>query len=495
MNHSENISLFDFIALLLSDLKENSIRYAGLQVKARGIKDKYQKFIDDLIDEVKDSYRQNSKDLLEYIVTYGIPPDIFNQYATNEEFRMNTDAVYQLAAETAKQFLNRDNLKKASREAYELAKNKDHTIGFKQLNSDQSVQETGYILLPDLGTFSDKFSKSTTRYEKIWLKGLIILTPDDLKIKDGTQFEIRNVIPNKESHLQQNPVDNKLIFAVSPICNLWLLKEKRVIYENRFNTAEYRFQIDGLTDEDFITRRVDSAYRTACKYKPHLLMFPEMYGTEKLALHADDIITNTDNDDAPLVIMPSWWHDKANEAAVLDDALTTLFLQAKHSPFLYTSRKPEELEDLEHHKHLVYMFHFPDIGRICICICKDFLMDSYRRMLCESLEASFILVPAFTPVVDHFVNCMDGLRQSGTYGLFVNCCAARINPNDENDLITDDSIVGEVTLTRSVSTEDNPPSKLLKPKCGGICGGPDTCCVFIITISSEGEITAAHIHE
>ncbi|MDO4413652.1 MAG: hypothetical protein Q4C20_01100 [Erysipelotrichaceae bacterium] len=495
MNHSGNISLFDFIALLLSDLKENSTRYAGLQVKSRGIHCEYQKFIDDLIDEVKDNYRQNDKDLLQNIVTDGIPPDIFNQYVTNEEFRKNTDAVYQLASDAAKSFLSPDNLLKASQEAYKLANNKDHTTGFKQLNSDQSVKETGYILLPDLGTFGNKMSKSTTRYEKIWLKNLIILTPDDLVTKDKTLFEVRNVIADKHSHLQQTTDNATLTFALSPICDRWLLKDSPVIYENEFGTKEYRFQIDGLTDEDFITRRVKSAYRTACEYKPHLLMFPEMYGTENLSRHADEIIRNASDGDGPLIIMPSWWHDQTNEAPVMDDSLTPLCSQSKHSPFLYMVGEPGELEDLEHHENLVYLFHYPDIGRICVCICKDFLMDSYRRMLCESLEASIILVPAFTPEIDSFKNCMDGLKQSGTYGLFINCCAARANPGGVYTPINSKCIVGEVSLTRSAGTKYGSPYRLLKPQCNGVCGGPDTCCVFIVTITSSGRIKVKHIHK
>lgn len=491
-----NISLFDFIALLLSDLKEKAAgRYSGLRVRSYNPDEKYRVFIDEFIKSVKAACLRRGKNYYQNIITEGIPPDLYNMYIFDQTFRDNTDAVYLLAWNMAKYFLNEDNLLLASREAYNQAGFTNHSTGFNQLNSDQSVRETGYILLPDLGTFGDenKINKTTTRFEKIYLKGLIVLTSSDLRTRDGQQYEVRNVILKANSHLRRTPFDGILTLAVSPISDRWLLKSKWYTEVNEFNTEEYRFQIEGVTDEALITSRISKAYKAACAHHAHILMFPEMYGTKDLSVRADEIIENAAGREAPLIVMPSWWHERSNEAPVLDDALIPLYRQPKHSPFLYNDVKPE-LEDLENKDNTVYMLHLPKIGRICVCICKDFLMDSYRRMLCESLEASFILVPAFSPEVDHFKNCMDELKHSGTYGIFINCCAAQANKNGFYVPITDSCTVGEVTLTKSVINDTDPPFKLLKPKCRGKCGGPDTCCVFIIKITDNGKITAEHIY-
>ena len=501
MKKDNYISVFDFIALLLSDLGEKAFtRYAGIETKSYVIDSFYKDFINGFLDEIKAYYTDKGKIDYNDLVRKGVPSELYDKYIANTGFRKNTDAVFMLARSVSGNLLNYDNLLLASREAGRLERFDHKSVGFSQLNSDQSVNDTSFLLIPNLGTFGDeiKINKTTTTFEKILLNGLIVLTRSDLKTRNGQQYSVRNILPEEGSHLRGYPEDKTITIAVSPICDRWLLRDEPLVNTNEHGTKEYCFQCEGVTDEEFIHNRVEAAFQEACEKNAHILVFPEMYGTSALSNCADDVIDYNIDQPAPIVVMPSWWHDNRNEAPVLDDSLGVLFKQAKHSPFLYDKidhrYHAPSLEDIKDEEHIVYLLHIPQIGRVCVCICKDFLMDSYRRMLSESLEASFILIPAFTPEIDHFKNCMGELRHAGSYGVFINCCAARTHGSDEYTPITNSDIVGEVMLTRSVSSYYDPPLGLLYPRCDGKCDGRHTCCVFIVRITHDGFISVEHVY-
>lgn len=511
---SSNISFFDFIAFLLHELGEDiTTRYAGLASRTLLPDIKYTEEADNYIQNIKSFYEDMYKcspgdQLLKYIIQGGIPPHIYDAYLQNIRFRANKDAVYYLVKNISANLLNQNILLSASQEAEKMEQFKHKADsckknGFAQLNTDQSVKETGYILLPDLGTFGDvnKINNTTTTYEKIYLKGLIVVTPQDLKTRNGQSFVVRNIVPPEHYHLQDYPQDGKLVIAVSPIHKEWLLKDIPVVnVDETTDTKEYRFECDGVTNEDLIVKRVKAAYKTACQYEARILLFPEMYGTDRLSNEASKILEFSSDNHVPLVVMPSWWHSNLNTASVLDDSLLPLFFQAKHSPFVYDDKRKKDrypmpsLEALINTENVIYLYHIPRIGRLCVCICKDFLMDSYRRMLSESLEASFILIPAFSPKIDQFISCMGELRHAGTYGVLVNCCAAfysTVNPEKQPQ----DHVVGAVSLTRSSTVSDLASNCLLLSECSGNCGGEDKSCIFIIEITEDGFISVKHIHD
>ena len=489
-------NVFDFIAFLLSDVGNSISTYAGIEHKSIKLVGKDELFLNKFIEELKAFHQQQGNDSYNSIIRDGIPDSLFQKYIKNDAFRRNKDAVYFLVSEIAMVFLNSDNLLEASQEAYQIERFNHNSIGFRQLNSNDSVQKTGYILLPDLGTFGGKNSSSSVNFEKIHLNHLIILTPSDLVARNGERFEIRNILPLKSSHQSGNMVDQVLTIAVSPLTDRWLLNDQPKVIRNNYDNEEYLFTCEGITDENLVMTRVNAAYQEACAHRAQILVFPEMYGTKELSVNAADIISNTTSHPGPLVVMPSWWHDCKNKASFLDENLGFIYGQNKHFPFLYNitneKYKHPSLEKLRNSDYTIYLYHLPTVGRICICICKDFLMDSYRRILSERLEASIILVPAFSPKSEHFTNCLDELRHAGTYGVFVNCCAALCNKTGTYSPVTADAVIGEVTSTRSFSNRDDPPLYLLKPECNGSCENRDTC-VFIIQIRSDGNISANHV--
>ena len=502
MNSIHSINIFDFIAFLLYDLESYATtKAAGLESLSYDPADSYKEYVAEFINKIKTAYNYQKMDYFHYIVNEGIPAEIYKEYLNNYNFRINKDAVFYLVNSIVINLLNSDSILKAAHSASRKARFINKTVGFKQLNSDKSVEETKYIILPDLGTFGDenKINRTTTNFEKIYLKGLIILTISDLCTRKGESYEIRNILPEEASHYSRYPLDGKLVIAVSPISDRWLLKDQPKIIANNYGTKEYLFECDGITDEEFIKSRIVSAYRESCSQGAHILLFPEMFGTEDLSNHADDVIKNHAGSDAPLIVMPSWWHDNMNTASVVDDALVTVYKQSKFNPFLYSPHSPKyqhnSREYLQNTERIIYIYHLPGIGRICICICKDFLMDSYRRMLSESLEASIILIPAFSPKIEHFTNCMDELKHAGSYGVFVNCCAARCSADSEQPSISKHDTVGAISITRALSDESDPPLRLLHPTCNGNCGGDKTCCVFIIKITTDGTVSIEHVHK
>ena len=509
----DGIDFFDFVALLIHELGlDAAARYAGLESKTyildEGFRGEADRFIENLVKYYVDNYASSNNDQIrQHIVDKGIPSDLYKAYCGDVRFRNNKDAVYYLVRKITASLLTYEVLLYASQRAERMEQFLHHKDGFRkngfaQLNSEKSVKETGYILLPDLGTFGDEkeIIKSTTKYEKIYLKGLIVLTADELKTRNGQTYEVRNIIPPEYSHLREYPQDGKMVIAVSPIHREWLLIDRPRIEINPSNgTREYLFECDGVTDESLIINRVKAAYKIASKYGARILLFPEMYGTESLSNYAADSIGITSDSNVPIVVMPSWWHDNLNTAPVLNEALLPVFDQAKHSSFIYTDDSKKEKypepsrENLKNKDHIVYLYHIPRIGRMCVCICKDFLMDTYRRMLSESLEASFMLIPAFSPEIDHFLNCMGELRRAGSHGVMVNCCAAFYAGLKTADLEQNHD-VGAVTLMRPIKFGSDLSSvKLLTSSCSGKCN--EANCVFIITITDDGNVWTEQILE
>lgn len=498
---SDKLNIFDFIAFLLKELgSEADRRYSGLQTLSYVPAPDYIAFVNHFIADIRNYYSSQNKDYFHYIVTEDFPKRFFNNYLENTSFRENKDAVFELAKTICREFFNKENIRTASEKAYHLEQAFNHKNGFSQLNSNQNAEETGYLLLPDLGTFGDenKLNKTTTTFEKILLKGIIVVKSSDLKTRNGQTYQIRNIVPMSYSHMNTHPDDGVLKIAVSPICDKWLLNDQPIVKTLENGTKEYCFTSEGITDEQFVHSRVVTAYQESCICKSHLLVFPEMYGTETLSLNAKTAINIFEQETAPLVVMPSWWHENKNTSFIQDDSLTTVFSQNKFSSFLCHAQTPKypvaSLEDLHNTDHLVYIYHIPEIGRICVCICKDFLMDSYRRMLTESLEASIILIPAFTPAIEHFTNCMGELKHAGSYGVFINCCAALCNKDDVPTSITGNQAIGAVSITKAVANDYDPPFRLLYPQCQGDCNGSQTCCLFIIKITNDGSVSIDHIY-
>ncbi len=497
---SSSVNIFDFIAELLRASPKYATIAAGLESLSYDLAENDKEFAAKLIDDIKHAYSLQGKNFFNYIVSEGIPAEIYEKYRNNSKFRSNEDAPFYLVNSIVKNLLNYDSILTATHNAYKRSRYQGQ-IGFKHLNSDKSVEETQYIILPDLGTFGDSniISGATTTFEKFYLKGLIVLTTSDLHTQRGDSYEIRNVLPEEANHNSRYPTDKTLVIAVSPISNRWLLNDQPSIITNEYGTKEYLFECDGITNEEYVTSRVEAAYKEACSHGAHILLFPEMYGTKDLSENAENVISPPTSSNAPLIIMPSWWHNNVNTASVVNDALVTLYEQAKFNPFLYnpkTQRYPHaSRENLQNSEHIIYIYHLPRIGRICVCICKDFLMNSYRRMLSEKLEASILLIPAFSPKIEHFTSCMDELKLAGSYGVFINCCAATCNADPNHLSISNKDAVGAISLTRVLSDESDPPFRLLHPTCDGNCGNNKTCCVFIITVTENGIITTKHVHK
>jgi hypothetical protein len=498
------MNIFDFIALLLHELGNDAkSRYAGLQPLSFVPGEKYTQFADSFITTIKTHYSNsgNITDISDYQLSKTLPDELLEKYFGNTEFRQNKDAVFYLVTRICKQLFNKKNIKAAAENTFQMSMAYNGQNGFSQLNSECSAKETGYLLLPDLGTFGDenKINKTTTPFEKILLKDLIVLQSSGLQTSNGQYYEVRNLLPMSYSHGNTYPQNGILRIAVSPVCDKWMLKDRPIVKKGNFGTLEYCFANDGIIDENHIHSRVNAAYQKACEQKAHILVFPEMYGTELLSMNADSVIDNANQEAAPLVVMPSLWIKNENVSYVQDDSLSVLFGQHKFAPFLYNADSSRyqapSLEDLQNKEHVVYLYHIPDVGRVCICICKDFLMDSYRRMLSETLEASIILIPAFTPVIEHFTNCMGELRHAGSYGIFINCCAAVCNRSGQYTPVSANQAVGAVSLTKAISEEHDNSFRLLFPECGGNCGESASCCLFIIEITSEGNIITEHIYE
>ena len=161
------ISIFDFIAILLKELGPAiSTRYAGLRSRTIEAADEFKEAAEKYIDDIKKYYADNhlgisADKILEMIVEKGIPVEVYKAYDANTSFKNNKDAVYYFVTRISATLLNYDVLLNTSRKAERMEQFKHAHAhlgerGFSQLNSDQSVADTGFMLLPDLGTFGDE---------------------------------------------------------------------------------------------------------------------------------------------------------------------------------------------------------------------------------------------------------------------------------------------------------------------------------------------------
>lgn len=126
-----------------------------------------------------------------------------------------------------------------------------------------------------------------------------------------------------------------------------------------------------------------------------------------------------------LTILPSYWSDNYNRSTIVSLDGQIIGHQEKHIPFV--DKKAHKMEALaEIQEWSTVLIHIPNVHRIAIVICAEFLSDQDRiqKFLCGSLGATLLIVPSYSRGEQDFINALPALKCYGTTIIWGNCCGA-----------------------------------------------------------------------
>lgn len=126
-----------------------------------------------------------------------------------------------------------------------------------------------------------------------------------------------------------------------------------------------------------------------------------------------------------LTILPSYWINNCNSSTIVDHDGFILAQQEKHIPFV--DKKAHKIEALkEKSEWTTILLHIPNVHRIAVVICAEFLSDQERiqKFICGSLGATLLIVPSYSRGEQDFINALPGLKCYGTTIIWGNCCGA-----------------------------------------------------------------------
>jgi len=173
----------------------------------------------------------------------------------------------------------------------------------------------------------------------------------------------------------------------------------------------------------------------ACENKVDIVFTPEMLGnaqTEQCSgdynLFVRQIYGNAilNGIKPPLItLMPSYWHNETNSAAIIYRNGKVLGYQKKYTP--YIDFKACSAEGIRREKNKVfYLIHIYGVHRIAISICAEFIDNFDQNFLCGELGATLVIVPSFSHGERDFINKLGTLFPYGTSVIWGDCCGAVI---------------------------------------------------------------------
>ncbi|MBR5233109.1 MAG: hypothetical protein IKW03_02760 [Clostridia bacterium] len=296
-------------------------------------------------------------------------------------------------------------------------------------------------------------------------------------IKWDSSLSITNVIvPNEFS------VENSSCFkiAFSPLLNRKDLLDTDIIRLDRGGKTFTGECLKKLNHSTELEKSFCSAWSMACKANANILFAPEMLCTEimaKIDNGFNSLIYKMSQEKllqgesvADITIMPSYWRDCNNSCQITYQNGEILGEQFKFHP--YTDKKNGRMESLkEINKKEIILIHIPNVHRIVVMICSDFLTDQEKwleNIVCKQLLPTLILVPSFSPGEQDFINSLSIAKRYGTSVIWGNCCGAKAEGENQ---IGGCGIVGMDNIMRFRDVN----------KCGLTCNDGQGC-IFTIEI-------------
>lgn len=322
-----------------------------------------------------------------------------------------------------------------------------------------NAKETGLWVIPRLKSYLQR--KESLNFQKPCFVHFSIIEADKLKVT-GIPLTIRNCMDVRTALSETRP----LRIGLCPLTS----NEMLVTEETTLTDRRPGFAVTGLRDEPYVGRLINAALEASAEVNADVLIFPEMLGSEafrKLPVF---------NRDYPMALpgiicMPTIWKNYKNTAEFLDLDGDTVLRQEKQFPFYWHDKddkgktKPAgKMEDLRNPDRTVCVFHRKYLGRVVVCICRDFLIPEYRNLLIQQLEPNLLLVPSYSAGTTPFINDVSTSADCGGITVWIDTCSAIKAKKGQAE-------VGCIYLPPTSGSSDQPDKygfkKCEEERCGG----------------------------
>ena len=502
------LPLFDFLAILADRIRNTSYRRKTEALSCRpddGTKELIRRFFDQLERFFHTSLRDT---LARRIAVDGLPMTITDPLLTDNSFIENRTAVIHLLytfnqrcmTEESLLYCMKCQLPEVSGASPPFCSSLGiQSDGFRCLNTEHNAKQYNVWIIPRLDPFGFQESLAETgrsvdshRLSHLDFKYFTIVYPEQLQLKSGIYYDIRNHFP----YPLRSKSFSSLKIAAVPLTATGIPPDFILTSEERKTSdgKQVLFSINPcFAQEDknptllMLKKKALKAINAAECFGAHLILFPEMMGTVDMIR---EIINQNTLLNTELMITPTIWQDHRNYAVALGSGGCPLFAQSKQNSFILTKKETSGyinlVEDLRDINRTIHLYHVPGIGSIAIAICADLITPEYRTLLTDILHVSFILCPSYSPYFSDFSDAADMIRSNGAFALIVNCCGAL----DTNSSEFTDSL-GIIT-TPWVQSSKRTVKEYLIPRCRRECLNPEKTCLFEITIHKNGRLIIDH---
>lgn len=245
--------------------------------------------------------------------------------------------------------------------------------------------------------------------------------------------KVKNIIVSNDFLYEKD--NDRFTIAFSPMSDRSdLIKIEEQLVERDGTTFEGEGVVE-ISNAEILHERLKNDWILASDINADIFFSPELLGTE-LSEENDgfynETIRNLSNlrlgngESVPkLTILPSYWSNQRNTATIVGQDGEIIACQEKHIPFVdIKNNKIEALSELS--EWFTVLIHIPNVHRIAVVICAEFLSDQKRveEVICGSLGATLVIVPSYSRGEQDFINALSTLKRYGTTVVWGNCCGA-----------------------------------------------------------------------
>lgn len=298
-------------------------------------------------------------------------------------------------------------------------------------------------------------------------------------LRTGLDADLNNIFYIRKADLQGYKLNNLVVdfplksedyvtVAASPSCVCGDKPIKEIKFEEKDGDLNMKFfsveLADGGKINEVFGKVLDSCARQG---DIDFALGAEALGTSVLCgenVRAfNEFILGKMQDGLPqYIIPPSYSNDSDNVIKIFADSGQKLGEQSKQVSYILDGYE----EDLRKSKKEILVLHIKGLGRVCFAICKDF-PSGFQDILTRQIRANLILCPSYSRSSATFQGAAYAAIGHDCRVVWINCCAALLNPSDDN------SFIG-LAAGNYIPT----PVYYCKCKAGKKCGG----CYFKIKI-------------
>jgi predicted amidohydrolase len=290
------------------------------------------------------------------------------------------------------------------------------------------------------------------------------------------EINVHNLIIPSE---QLQDIEDDFIVAFCPLTDKSML-EKEIKQISINGISVNGIIVKRLACPERIEERLKLDWQAAAEAGADLIVFPEMLGTEaleetvkrgkynKVVQELCYQVRSNGGRPPVLTVLPSFWMAGKNSATIVNFDGKILAKQHKYVPYINQSKHEiEALSELAE-KHY-YIIHVPDVHRIAVLICADFLSicEHSDTMLFAEAGSTLVLVPSYSRGESDFMRLLPSLKCYGTTVIWGNSCGETRT----------DRVIGGCSLAGTDAVFRFNNAIMCEGKCNGV-----NACVFLIKL-------------